>query len=241
VDYHAMNTRRRIVNLDRFSLIGFILLACQFAGGQELPKNRTDLLNLSLHNQDMLLHDLGPVLKATGGGGRLYVHSNCLGDSEDLFFPRIEVKSGSNGKAGLAAIRDIFAKSKDVTVAERQSGLIGIRIGDISNDLLGTRIHVLKFGPRQRYNYQDAIVAIISTKEVQTKMRELRMEVAPRFVHYPILYPNPKLRHLPASMTDLTMDEALDRVAQAFGGLIIYEECVGQNPIRLFSVHMHEM
>lgn len=236
-----MNTCRRIVNLGRCSLIGVTLLGCQFVRGQELPKDRTDLLNLSLRNQDMLLRDLGPALKATGGGGRLYVHSKCFGDSEDLFFPRIEVKSGTIGKAGLATIRDVLATNKDVTVAERQPGLIGIRIGDVSNDLLGTRIHVLRFGPRQKYNYQDAIVAIISTREVQTKMRELGMEVSPRFVHYPIVYPDPKLRHLPASMTDLTMDQALDRVAQVFGGLVIYEECLGQNSTRLFSVHMHEM
>lgn len=236
-----MNMRRRITSHGKFALIAVALLACHCVGAQELPKDRSELLNLSLHNQDMLVRELGPVLKATGGGGRLYVHSKCLGDSEDLFFPRIEVQSGAEVKGGLAAIREVLAKNKDVTVAERQPGLIGIRIGDVSNDLLRTRIHVLGFGPRQRYNYQDAIVAIISTREIQTKMRQLRMEVSPRFVHYPILNPDPKLRHLPASMTDLTMDEALDRVAQAFGGVVIYEECIGQNPTRLFSVHMHEM
>jgi hypothetical protein len=32
------------------------------------------------------------------------------------------------------------------------------------------------------------------------------------------------------------MDEALDQVARAFGGLVIYRECSGENPRRIFSV-----
>lgn len=237
-----MNTRIRIMNISRLLPLGITLLACQFVSGQELPKDRTDLLNLAVRNQDMLLRDLGPVLKATGGVGRLYVHSKCLGVSEDLlFFPRIAVKSGTKGEAGLASIRDVLARNKDVTVAERRPGLIGIWIGGVSNDLLRTRIHVLRLEDLQRYNSQDAIVAIISTREVQRKMRELRMEVSASVVHYPLSYPDPKLPHLPASITNLTMDEALDQVARTFGGVVIYEECAGQNASRLFSVHMHEM
>src|ERR1700730_14949885 len=109
--YHAVNTRIRIINISRLLLLTIALLACQFVSGQELPKNRTDLLNLAVHNQDMLLRDLGPVLKASGGVGRRRPLLECLGDSEDvLLFPRIQVKSGTKEKAGLAAIRDVLAK-----------------------------------------------------------------------------------------------------------------------------------
>jgi hypothetical protein len=235
--YQAMNTHSRIVNVGRFSLVGVALLAYQFVSGQELPKDRTALLNLANRNQDMLVRGVRPVLKANGAAGRIYVHSKCLGDSGNLlYFPRIQLKSGAKGKAGLAAIQDILAKNKDVAVTERQPGLIGIWAGDVSNDLLSTKIHVLKLGPRQRYNYYDAIEAIISAQEVQAKMRELHMDEFTNFASYPILSPDPKLRHLPASLTNLTMDEALDRVALAFGGLVIYKECNGQNRTRLFSV-----
>lgn len=230
-----MNMRTRIMTFARFSLMGIALLACQFVSGQKLPKGRSDLLNLSHRNQDMLVRYLLPVLKTTGG--RLYVHSKCLGDSgQILFFPRIEWKSGTGGNAGLAAVRDGLAKNKEVTVAERQAGLIGIWLGGVSNDLLSTRIHALRLSPRQQYNFYDAIAAIISTREVQTKMRELKMDEFTNFAHYPIQEPDPKLRHLPGSMTNLTMDEALDRVALEFGGLVTYEECRGGNSTGLFSV-----
>jgi hypothetical protein len=189
----------------------------------------------------MFLDAFGPVLKTAGGAGRLYVHSRCVGASKDvLLFPRIAVKAQAKGKTGVAAIRDALS-DKGVIVTERRPGLIGVWVGDVSNDLLRTRIHVIKLKPMERYSYQDAIAAIIGTKEVQAKMRELHMEISPRVIHYPVSYPDAKLPHLSASMTDLTMDEALDQVAEVFRGLLIYEVCEGQNSRRLFSIHMHEM
>lgn len=232
-----MNLRRRFKNVNRFVLVGITLLICQFTNGREPPKDRTNLWKVSERNQDMLLRYLRAVLIARGGVGRLYVHSRCLWDSENLLcFPRVELQPGSKGKAGLAAIRDVLAKNKGVTVAERQRGLTAIWIGGVSDDLLRTRIHLLRLEPLQRYNYLKAIEAIINTREIQTKMRNLRMEIPPIFGNYQLLEPDRNLRHLPTFMTNVTMDEALDLVAQVFGGLVIYEECMGQNRTRLFSV-----
>jgi hypothetical protein len=230
------------VNIGRLTLIGVIFAAWQFVNGQTMPGNRADLSNQAGRNQDMLLRDLGPILKAIGVVGRVYIHSKCLGDSQDvLFFPALEVKSRRIGKAGPAAIQEALAKNKNVEVGLRRPGIIGISFGNVSNDLLRTKIHTLRFGLPQRYNYQKAIAAIIDTEEVQRKMREVRIEAAPVLAIYPIVGADPKLPHLSASMTDLTMDEALDRVAKTFGGLVIYEECQGQGSTRLFSVVMHEM
>lgn len=228
-------------NINRWLLLGSTVLACQFVNGQEPSGDRTDLYNLSVQNQDMFLHAFEPVLKAAGGAGRLYVHSRCVGASKDvLLFPPIVVKAETKGKTGVAAIRDVLS-DKAVIVTERRPGLIGVWIGDVSNDLLRTRIHVIKLKPMERYNSEDAIAAIIGTKEVRAKMRELHMEISPSVIHYPISYPDAKLPHLSASMTDLTMDEALDQVVKVFRGLLIYEVCEGQNSRRLLSVHMHEM
>jgi hypothetical protein len=211
----------------------------QSVSGEKLAKNEAELDNLSGRNQEIVLRDLRSLLKATGVAGRLYVHSKCLGDSEDiLFFPRIEV---TKGKAGAAAIQEALAKNKNVKVAAGRPGVVGIWIGDVSNDVLSTKIHMLRLGDLERYNYTKAIAAIIDTKEVQTKMREARVEGVPEFTSYPIVSPDPKLPHLPASMTNVTVDEALDRVAQTFGGLVIYWECKGRNSTRRFSILMHEL
>ena len=237
-----MNALRRIAQIARLPIISIIFATFQVAGAQGLPTDAADLLNLAGRNQDSLLRDLGPMFKAIGAVGRVYVHSECLGGSEDvLFFPRIDVNSEAKGKMGAAAIQDILAKNKDVRVSERQPGVIGIWISDIHNDLLTTRIRMLRLKPRQRYNYQDAIAAILATTEVQTKMREFRMEAMPEFASYPIVAPDPKLPHLAASMSDLTVDEALDQVARTFTGFVIYKECTDRKSARLFSILMLEM
>jgi hypothetical protein len=237
-----MKMRKHIAGNAKMLLIGVLFGASQCVSGQELPKNEADLYNLSLRNEEILHRDLGPLLKATTGAGRLYVQSKCLGDSGNiLFFPRIDVKPKTQTKPSVAAIHEALANNKNVRVAQSRPGVLGIWIGDVSNDLLSTRIHVLRLGDRERYNYTKAIGAIIDTKEVQAKMREARMDAVPIVAIYPIVTPDPKLPHLPASMTDVTVDEALDQVARTFRGLVIYWECKGQNSTRLFSVLMHEM
>jgi hypothetical protein len=189
----------------------------------------------------MLLRDIRPLLKPTGTAARVYVASKCLGDSEDvLFFPRIEVNK-TKGKVGAPALQQALANNKNAKVVQRTPGVIGIWIGDVSNELLSTRIDVLRLGDLERYNYTKAIAAIIDTKEVQAKMRQARMDAVPMVAIYPLVYPDPKLPHLPASMTDVTVDEALDRIARTFGGLVIYWECKGEKSTRLFSLVMHEI
>src|SRR5437763_2105098 len=102
-----MKMRRQVANDAKMLLIGSMFLACQAVSGQRLPKNEAELDNLSGRNQEIVLRDLRALLKAAGGAGRLYVHSKCLGDSEDiLFFPRIEV---TKGKAGTTAIQEALS------------------------------------------------------------------------------------------------------------------------------------
>lgn len=235
-----MNTRQRMVCIFRMSLIGTALFACQFLTGQQVPRGRTELLNLSVENQNIFWRDFGPLLKASGKVGRVYIHSDCAGDSEELFFPRIELQPGPKGDSDINALREMFANVKDVTIAERQSGVVGIWMGNVSNDLLSARIEALKLKPLERYNELVAIKAIFSAREIERKMRQLRIDPAPMFVVHSIQDPDPKLPHLPVSLKNLTVDEALDRIAQTFGGVVIYEECAGARK-RLFSVHMREM
>jgi hypothetical protein len=236
-----MKMRRYIAGNAKMLVIGSLFVACPCVTGQELPKNEAALYNLSVDNRDALLRDIRPLLKPTRTAGRLYVASKCLGDSGDvLFFPRIEV-NGTKGKVGAAALHQALANNKNSKVAQRQPGVIGIWIGDVSNELLSTRIHVLKLGELERYNYTKAIAAIIDTKEVQVKMRDARMDAVPMVAIYPLVDPDPKSPHLPASMTNVTVDEALDRIARTFGGVVIYWECQGQNSTRLFSLLMREL
>lgn len=137
--------------------------------------------------------------------------------------------------ADLADVSYIFTKSKEVTVMRGRSGHIRILVGHVSDELLKTKINVVSFKPIERYNVREAIIPIIQTKEVQAKLRTLGVEQPLTALGGVMQEPIPHLPHLPASMKNVTMEEALDRVAQTFAGLIIYGQWTSADGTRLFS------
>lgn len=226
------------MQLCSFRLIIIVLVASlQIANGQEFQSERNDARESSERNREALLRHLRPVLKSAGAAGRLYYRGNCwtkLGDG--ISFPQIELNTNSKKTTGLTAVRDIFTKSKAVTVTQGPSGIIGIRIGDVIDDVLKTKIDVVSFEPVERYNFRRAIMAIQRTREIQSIMYKLGVKEPVTILHEHVIDPAPGLPHLSASMKNVTMDGALDRVAQTFGGLIIYGECISANGTRLLSV-----
>jgi len=202
--------------------------------GQDVRSERN---NISERNWRNFLQYLAPVLKSPGGVGRVYYRAECWTERGDgILFPQLDLEAPAQSKTGLAAIQDIFKKEKQVTVTDGRFGISRISIGNVNYELLSTKIHVLTFTLRERYNVQDAVWAIERTKEVQGKMRELKVEHPPTVFSGRVLEPAAGLPHLPKSLENVTMDEALDRVAQTFGELITYGECVNGNGTRLFSV-----
>ena len=122
----------------------------------------------------------------------------------------------------LTRVSYLFAKSKKVTISRGRSGQLRIFVGDVSDELLTTKINLVSFGPTERYNAIDAIIAITQTKEIQSKLRELGVEQP--LTAYPGARQEPDRRvpHLPVSIKNVTMEEALDQVAETLGCLIIY-------------------
>jgi len=139
------------------------------------------------------------------------------------------------GTANLASISDLFTKSKDVEVLQNRSGNIRILVGKVTNALLETKIGNVTFKPSERYNPQEAITPIMQSEQFQKKLRELVIEVPLTFDTGRSLDPDPSLPHLPSTMKNFTLSEALDRVGQTFNGVIIYGEwTIGRT--RFFSV-----
>lgn len=219
----------------RFQLMMIALIASlHCVSGQDVRSERN---NVSKRNWNNFLQYLAPVLKSTGGVGRLYYRADCWTERGDgILFPWLELVAPAKSKTGLAAIQDMFRKEKRVTVKKGPPGIYRISMGNVSYELLRTKIHVLTFTPRQRYNVQDAIWAIEQTKEVEGKVRELKLEYPPTVGSWRVLEPAAGLPHLPMSLRNVTMDEALDRVAQTFGELITYGECVNGVGTHLYSI-----
>lgn len=211
-----------------------LIAGLQCVNGRDVRSERN---NVSERNWNNFLQYIAPVLKSSGGVGRFYYRADCWTERGDgILFPWLELVAPAKSKTGLAAIRDIFRKEKQVTVTESRSGISRISMGNVSYELLRTKIHVLTFTPRERYNVWDAISSIERSKEVQSKRRELKLEYPPTVVSERVLEPAAGLPHLPTSLRNVTMDEALDRVAQTFGELITYGECASGNGTRLITV-----
>jgi hypothetical protein len=134
-----------------------------------------------------------------------------------------------------ARVDDIFSRSKQVTVSRNRSGHIIILVGNVSEEVLKTKISVITFTPSERYNAREAIVPIIRAKEVQTKLSKLGLEEPMIAISGRVLEPDSRLPHLEASMRNVTMEDALDQVAQKFGGIIIYGQWSAEGA-RMFLV-----
>jgi hypothetical protein len=139
----------------------------------------------------------------------------------------------------LTRVSYLFAKSKQVTISRGRSGQLRIFVGDVSDELLTTKINVVLFGPTERYNAIDAIIAITRTKEIQAKLGELGVEQP--LTAYPGYrqIPDRRVPHLAASIKNVTMEEALDQVAETFDCLIIYAGWTVDGS-RLFNVDCAE-
>jgi hypothetical protein len=107
-------------------------------------------------------------------------------------------------------------------------------VGHVSSEILKTKIRIVTFTPNERYNAEDALIPILRAKEIQAAMRKLGIEQPMTASPGIKQEPNPRVSHLPVSLRNVSMDEAFDRVAQTFEGIIIYGEWTIEGT-RLFS------
>src|SRR5438874_12614072 len=158
-------------------------------------------------------------------------HSSDGDDKRSLGRLRAAIRS-----TDLSGVSYLFAKSKKVKVTRGSSGQSAVFVGVVSAELLRTRISAVALHPIQRYNPREAIVAIMQTHEVQGKLRGLNLERPLTALGGVMQEPITRLPHLPTSLKNVTMEEAMDRVARTFAGVIIYGEWRDANGTRLFDV-----
>ncbi len=191
--------------------------------------------------EDRLRDALAPLLAATGSAARLYFAGQC---NPYPHFPYLTLADVSNHATGLVATRELLAARRDAVV-EDQSGVIKITLGDVPTALLGTKIARLALDPVARWNPAPAIQAIENAAEVKDAMRRLTVK-PPRFrvIDWILTGPgNERFPHLPQTLEDVTMDQALDAVARSFKQLVIYGECAqsnGQEAIWIYFVPLTE-
>jgi hypothetical protein len=188
---------------------------------------RTAKADDSRRNEAAAMKYLGPFAFYTHTPVRVYVLENCThsGINWAMQFPRVKTKLPSKGAAGLAAVREMFQEDKNVQVTQ-DKGIIRVRIGKAPTDLLRTRLGHVSFDREARYDPNQALGAIIGTKEVQTAMQSLRLTL-PLSFGGTVVVPQKDFYHLPGSISNVTVEQALDTIAKTWEGqvVVIYFVC----------------
>jgi hypothetical protein len=191
--------------------------------------------------EETVLGYLRPALHAAKKAGRLYYVVPCKDPDREfpVPFPEVMAHSPLNDRVGLEAVRDIFRDDKRVTVSEESNGIIRIRVGELPAAILQTKISLLRLKSYEQYDATLAVLALTGAKAVRVAMRKLSLEEAASASSIPLNLPAKPAPHLPSVIKNVTLDQALDAIAQTFGVIVVFGECTrpaGSSFIRIHTV-----
>ena len=203
------------------------------ASGQVLSKKWF----IDARNLVTMLMYVRPALLPDGGAGRIYYSTECHLKDEGpaLPFPHLKMQAPARAKTGLQALHEIFENEKSVNILRDQSGMTRITIGKPELAFLQTRIRLLKFTPEQQYTPELAVLALQDPKEVESAMRNLRLDMPVTVSHAGVTTPAKGLPHLPASLKGDTIEEAFDLIAKTFGGIVFFGTCEEKDGTHLIT------
>jgi hypothetical protein len=135
-------------------------------------------------------------------------------------------QNNAYGKSGLDAVRDIFLSQRNATVTEDHR-IIRVRIGQVPDTIVQTRMSPMTLDTLAQYNGALAIAAIVHNQNVQDAMHKRGLSVPTLPVDMLLAPPNSIEPHLSSAMKGVTMDQALDEVATTFKGIVFYGACRG--------------
>lgn len=223
-----------------------ILFMCLYLAATSIPQQNPQTYDTGEPNGKTAIKYLGSALRNGGKGARIYYRGSCQNGigaltsdrgAPSVSFPSVDVQPPSGDGSRLAAVRAIFRNEKTTKVEERPSGIIAITIGEVPDAMLQTRLSPLKLTPIQQYNAFEAIEAIEGTDEVQVAMRTLGLHLQILFHGELLVPPGAKgYPHLPASISSVTLDEALDSIAIKFKSIVAYGVCTAANGEDTFRI-----
>ncbi|MFN2542540.1 MAG: hypothetical protein ABR514_10305 [Chthoniobacterales bacterium] len=211
------------------TLIAMSALTCIVSS--EPPAVREDSRLASKRNIDAVIEALRPIFYSSDKAFRLYYRAEChptkdIGVDEPIPFPFTKVQPPSNSTTGLAAVREVFKNDKNVTVTEGTDGIIRITIGKVPTAILQTKLPLLNLDATAQYNPQDAFSAIVNTNEMEAAMRLFRFSSIGS-LSSTRAEPGEGFPHLPSSMSNVSVEQALDEIAKTWAGegIVIYGVC----------------
>ena len=202
------------------------------SGCESIKASQWITSDASLCNEFAVLKVLRPLLTSTKDGGRIYFRAACQPESEFAVpFPNIAVQIAPLGKTGLAVLREVLPNDAGISVSRRTQGIVSIRVGNVPDAILQTRIGHLRFSSSEQYDPQDAIGVILGARELIFAAKQHGYSSVLAINDHPMKPAAIGSPHLPSFMNNVTVDMALDRIAKTFGGIVLYgaDDCQGKH------------
>jgi hypothetical protein len=152
-----------------------------------------------------------------------------------LTFPDTNLRVFSRGKTGLDAIRNLLPAG---AVVVQKRGIISIRLGNVPDEILKTRIRHLEFTPDEQFTDSLALEAIYRNPDVQVASEKLGYSLPIADISIFPVSAREGLPHLPQSLSGVTFDQALNEVTKAFGGIVFFGACEDQHLYWIQSEHI---
>lgn len=148
------------------------------------------------------------------------------------------------GMSVLERVRLAIDSQQGITVRELSKGILLIRWPTVSNDLFRTKIGKLSLGNDDQFNPSLALEKMFGANEVRVAMRRSGHRPYPRVGVLMLNQPQSGTPHLPAMLSNESVEGVLSQTLQTFGGVIIYAECspwfrTGHNDIDYYPSRSH--
>jgi len=223
--------------LKYFAIVLAACLSCgTTADSSGLPTQQTDELSDYQFRVVQIVQYLWSAL-GSPTGVRLSYAAKCGVNAIIPPLPAIQLRQPPASSTGLSAVRMIFKSGDDVSVTKGFDGVIEVKLGKVSEELLGTKIPDIRLDPTQQYNPRDAISALEGTWEMKRAMDVLDMQSSSTFFIGPVRSPQDGGPSLPSEVRHVTTGEMLDILARSFRGLVTYGVCTQGYPKRLFYIN----
>lgn len=173
------------------------------------------------------------VLEENHQSGSLVYRGHCTasGGITDSF----RVTTPARNVPAMEELRQAFGSDPALTAKEDSFGMIRIVGGNVQPEPLGVKIRDLKF--QEEGDPREATSKILASPELKTYMRDHGIEFVTTSGG---LIPPASGRHLNVTLTNTTVSQALDRIAQTFPGVWIYEECITTRGEKRVEINFHE-
>jgi hypothetical protein len=145
------------------------------------------------------------------------------------------VATPSRNVSAIQALHDAFANEPRLKATEEASGLIRVVGGEVQTDLLDITIREFIFNAET--DPRDVTYKVLALPEVRAYMEAHRIKFITTIRG---VVPTPRGVRLTGTIRNVTLSQALDRIAQAFSGEWIYGECATVEGERKVYVKFHE-